>query len=514
MKSTEILIKPNEEVKKRIAAYCRVSTDSMDQKNSFITQIKYYSNYMKTHPQYELVDIYADEGITGTSMKKRDEFKRMLNDCQKGKIDRIVTKSVSRFARNANELISAIRMLKEMDISVFFEEQGIDTDKINVEMLVTLPALSAQQESQNISDNVRWSYKKRMESGQYNTSCPAYGFRMINGELRIKDDEAEFVRRIYDLYLQGYGKQSIANILNKENPDSNRKWYVYGIDYILNNERYMGDAVLQKKYTTETLPFTRKRNRGEKTQYYVENSNVPIISKEIFNAVKRLQNDRKKSSYNRQVSLLSGKVKCTDCGKNFRKLTDKDKIYWVCSYRTTSRSECNTGRIPETDFYDAFTALMSKLKANKKYILDTLIKQIEMLKNRSNPEQESIYRINKEIADLSAKNHMLAKLHTKGILKDAEFTVQVTEISKKLQKLKDEHRKIISEDKNGELLKKLNYLNEVITNYVDDLTFHKDIFQDIVERITVYGNDTLKFRLTGGLELTEKIYRRERSNAV
>lgn len=514
MKSTEILIKPNEEVKKRIAAYCRVSTDSMDQKNSFITQIKYYSNYVKTHPQYELVDIYADEGITGTSMKKRDEFKRMLNDCQKGKIDRIVTKSVSRFARNANELISAIRMLKEMDISVFFEEQGIDTDKINVEMLVTLPALSAQQESQNISDNVRWSYKKRMESGQYNTSCPAYGFRMINGELRIKEDEAEVVRRIFDLYLQGYGKQSIANILNKENPDSSRKWYVYGIDYILNNERYMGDAVLQKKYTTETLPFTRKRNRGEKTQYYVENSNVPIISKEIFNAVKQLQNDRKKSSYNRQVSLLSGKVKCADCGKNFRKFTDKDKIYWVCSYRTTSRSECNTGRIPETDFYDAFTALMSKLKANKKYILDTLIKQIEMLKNRSNPEQESIYRINKEISDLSAKNHMLAKLHTKGILKDAEFTAQVTEISKKLQKLKDEHRKIISEDKNGELLEKLNYLNEVITDYVDDLTFHKDIFQDIVESITVYGNDTLEFRLTGGLELTEKIYRQERSTAV
>ena len=157
---------------------------------------------------------------------------------------------------------------------------------------------------------------------------------------------------------------------------------------------------------------------------------------------------------------------------------------------------------------------MSKLKANKKYILDTLIKQIEMLKNRSNPEQESIYRINKEIADLSAKNHMLAKLHTKGILKDAEFTVQVTEIFKKQQKLKDEHRKIISEDKNSELLEKLNYLNEVITDYIDDLTFHKDIFQDIVEGITVYGNDTLKFRLTGGLELTEKIYRRERSNAV
>ena len=135
MKSTEFLIKPNEEVKKRIAAYCRVSTDSMDQKNSFITQIKYYSNYVKTHPQYELVDIYADEGITGTSMKKRDEFKRMLNDCQKGKIDRIVTKSVSRFARNANELISAIRMLKEMDISCYLRNRALIQIKLMLKYL-------------------------------------------------------------------------------------------------------------------------------------------------------------------------------------------------------------------------------------------------------------------------------------------------------------------------------------------------------------------------------------------
>lgn len=512
-------IQPTKKIdeKIRLAAYCRVSSDSSDQLNSFAAQIKYYTDYSKVHTEYELVDIYADEGISGTSLKKRDEFKRLIKDCENRKIDCIITKSISRFARNTSDLLTVLRMLKTLGVRVYFEEQALDSEKMNAELFVTLPGLAAQQESINISDNMRWSYLKRMESGDFNTTYPAFGYRISDNELIVNEDEAKTVRTIFALYLQGMGKQAIANTLNENNiPSRKGKWHCFSVDYILNNERYMGDALLQKTYTTESFPFVRKKNKGECAKYYIENSNAAIISKETFNAVKRLQNDRKKSSYNRQVSLLSGKVKCADCGKNFRKLTDKDRIYWVCSYRTTSRSECNTGRIPETDFYDAFTALMSKLKANKKYILDTFIKQIEMLKNRSNPEQESIYSINKEIADLSAKNHMLAKLHTKGFLKDAEFTVQVTEISKKLQKLKDEHkhRKIIPEDKNGELLEKLNYLNEVITDYVDDLTFHKDIFQDIVESITVYGNDTLKFRLTGGLELTEKIYRRERSTAV
>lgn len=160
---------------------------------------------------------------------------------------------------------------------------------------------------------------------------------------------------------------------------------------------FMGDAVLQKKYTTETLPFTRKRNRGEKTQYYVENSNVPIIPKEIFNAVKLLQNDRKKSSYNRQVSLLSGKVKCADCGKNFRKLTDKEKIYWVCSYRTTSRSECNTGRIPEADFYDTedIESIENQLIEiiNKKHSLQAEVEEIKTERTKRENAQSRLEQI-------------------------------------------------------------------------------------------------------------------------
>ena len=171
----------------RLAAYCRVSRDSLDQLHSFAAQIRYYKDYEKKHPQYMLVDIYADEGITGTEMEKRDDFNRMIRDCQKGEIDRIIVKSVSRFARNTQELLATIRLLKEIGVSVYFEEQGIDTEKINMEMIVTFPAMAAQQESEMISKNLRWSYKKRMESGEFNCCYPAYGFNLVNGNLEINE---------------------------------------------------------------------------------------------------------------------------------------------------------------------------------------------------------------------------------------------------------------------------------------------------------------------------------------
>ena len=159
----------------RLAAYCRVSSNSEDQLHSFAAQIRYYKDYEKKNPQYKLVDIYADEGLTGTEMKKRDELHRLIRDCQKGKIDRVIVKSVSRFARNTQELLVALRTLKELGVSVYFEEQGIDTDLMNMEMLVTFPGMAAQKESENISENMRWSYQKRMQSGEFNCCTPAYG---------------------------------------------------------------------------------------------------------------------------------------------------------------------------------------------------------------------------------------------------------------------------------------------------------------------------------------------------
>lgn len=312
MNVTEITVNSKEENKiVRLAAYCRVSSDSDNQLHSFAAQIRYYKDYERKHPEYKLVDIYADEGLTGTSMEKRYELNRLIRDCKKGKIDRIVVKSVSRFARNTQELLVCIRMLKKIGISVYFEEQGIDTNKLNMEMIVTFPGMASQQESESISGNMRLSYKKRMESGVFNCCTPAYGYIMKDGQITVNEPEAVVIRRIFDLYLQGTGKQNIAKILNNEGicrRYGKEKWYESAVHYILNNERYMGDALLQKSYTTEILPFRRKRNQGELPKYYVENSNPPIVNREIYQAVQTLQNSRKNVYSNSKGKYLLSKV--------------------------------------------------------------------------------------------------------------------------------------------------------------------------------------------------------------
>ena len=291
MKITEITAEKKENKIQRLAAYCRVSSDSADQLHSFAAQLRYYSNYEKQHPEFELVGIYADEGLSGTSMKKRAEMNRLIQDCEQGKIDRVIVKSISRFARNTHDLLQTLRLLKSYGVTVFFEEQSIDTSQLNSEMFLTFPGMIAQQESESISGNMRWSYKKRMESGEFNCCAPAYGFDLINGELVINETEAAVVRRIFGMYLQGVGKQRIADALNNEcvpKKHGEKKWNTTMITYILGNERYIGDALLQKKYTTDTLPFRLIPNKGERPQYYVENAGPAIISKDIYNAAQTL----------------------------------------------------------------------------------------------------------------------------------------------------------------------------------------------------------------------------------
>ena len=201
----------------RIAAYCRVSTDSQDQIHSFAAQIRHYSDYVNRNPRYTLIDIYADEGLSGTEMTKRDELNRLLKDCSHVKVDRIVTKSVSRLARNTEELLSMLRMIKGFGVSVYFEEQGIDTTQMNMEMIVTFPGMAAQQESETISGNLRWAIRKKMEKGEYVISRPAYGFYLKGKSSEKNEAEAEIVRKIFKWYLRGMGMQQIADRLNAEN---------------------------------------------------------------------------------------------------------------------------------------------------------------------------------------------------------------------------------------------------------------------------------------------------------
>lgn len=493
----------------RLAPYARVSSNSEDQLHSFAAQVRYYTDYTRNHPGYTLVDVYADEGITGTCMEKRDDFNRLIRDCKKGKIDRIITKTIARFARNYTELLTVTRMLRTMGISIYFEEQGIDTETIDLEMMLTLPGIAAQKESETISDNMRWSYKKRMETGEFNCCRAAYGFELTDGELRINETEAEVVRRIFHLYLQGYGKQSIANLLNEEGVPKRygqKTWHLFTIDYILNNERYMGDALLQKSYTTECIPFKKKRNKGDVTQYYVGNSNPAIVSRETYMAAKELQRSktvRCPSQPNRYP--LSKMLKCPVCGHNYRRQIVNGTAYWICSYKSSGRTQCACDRVREDTVMAAFSRMSSKLADNCDELLGSLIRQLEKLQNRTCTYGEKVYMLNRQIADINAQILVITQLHKNGILNNAEYAEQSSELDRKVTELRSERRRIMAEDEDDEIIESLKVLNETMSEYKPTGAFDEGLFGQIVESITVISGQKLSFRLAGGLVLTEKI---------
>lgn len=494
----------------RLAAYCRVSSDSEDQLHSFAAQIRYYKDYEKKHPQYKLVDIYADEGLTGTSMSKRDDLNRLIRDCKRGLIDRIIVKSVSRFARNTEELLMMLRMLKDMNVSVYFEEQDIDTEKLNMEMIVTFPGMAAQKESETISGNLRWSYKKRMESGEFNCCAPAYGFNMKKGKLVINEEEAKVVRRIFDMYLNGMGKQKIATILNNENIPrryGHSKWRGFTIHYILNNERYKGDALLQKKYTTDTLPYQKVVNHGEKAMYYVENANQAIVSRETYDAAQELQKIRNIHRAERKRTLypLTGLLRCPDCGHVFRRQIVNGIPYWLCSSLSSGETNCIGRRLREQSVYDAFISMYEKLTEYRKSLLGTLIRDMKIMQNNIGAYREQIAEIDKQIADLASQNLVISRLHTNGILNAADYTVQTSVINTKITDLRAERKKKLTEDTGDEKLDELKELYKILECSENIENPSIELTGQIVKQITVVSNAELTFRLLGDVELTENI---------
>lgn len=493
----------------RLAAYCRVSSDSSDQLHSFAAQIKYYSEYCKRHPEYKFVDIYADEGITGTSMEKRDDFRRMLRDCKKGLIDRIIVKSMSRFARNTEEMLTALRALEQMEVSVYFEEQGLDTKSMNSEMFATFPGMVAQQESVSISQNMRWSYKKRMESGEFNCCAPAYGFDLINGKLVINETEAAVIRRIFNLYLQGIGMQAIANILNNEGVRrqyGREKWHHTTVNYVLNNERYKGDALLQKQITTQALPFKKQRNHGEQPMYYVENSNPAIVSRETYEAVQALIKSRQPSCKRKAKTYpLTRTLLCPDCGHTFRRQVVNGTAYWLCAEKATNKTDCAWRRVKEDEMYAAFNLMIRKVQANREYLLGTLIRQLEELQYRTTGSQQRIKEIDREIADLMAQNLVLSRLHGKGVLNAADYTAQSDVLENKITELRIERRTKITDSDGNKMLEELKMLSDILKEVEIGIGFDAKLFEQTVDSITVESNELLTFHLAGGISLPEKI---------
>jgi len=497
----------------RVCAYARVSSNSDDQLNSFAEQIKYYTDLIKKNEHWKFVDIYADEGLTGLSTNKREEFLRMLDDCRKGKIDKIITKSISRFSRNTKDCLQTIRELKSLNIGIEFEKEQINTEKITSEMIVTIHSSMAQEESLSISNNMRWSYQKRMQSGKFITCKAPFGYRLIEKDLVIDDYEAGIVRLIFDGYLNGKGKQELADEMTREKVPKREGgpiWTLKTIRYILKNERYIGDAILQKRYSTDTLPFKLLINNGEKEQYLVKNSNEPIISKEIFEKAQRINDSHLySSSVNKPVEYtLSKKIKCGKCGSIFRRKVSNDKTYWECRGHKRSSEICSIKQIREDEIYNAFIRMYNILKANSLKILYPLLQQLKELKIKSLASGGKILEIDKQIADITEQNLVLNRLRSKGYMDSALFIPQTNELGKKISDLRLERRKLLASGDEDNAIDNTQLIIDIIENespYISE--FDEILFSSLVDHITVNLQDELTFCLINGLELVEKIER-------
>jgi DNA invertase Pin-like site-specific DNA recombinase len=491
----------------RVAPYCRVSSGSDDQLLSYNAQLRYYTDIIDENPNWELADMYADEGLTGTKTENRDDFLRLMADAERGRIDLVITKSVSRFARNTEDCLRYVHLLKGFGIRVYFEKENIDTSEMVTGIPLTVHGMAAQEEAISISKNMRWSYQRRMESGEFNCCRAAYGFDLAGGELAINEDEAKVVRRIFDMYLSGIGKSRIAAILNEDNvPKRGRVWTEQGINYILGNERYGGDVLLQKRFTTDTIPYKRVRNKGERPQYYVENGNVPIIDEETFSSAKNLKARRSKRCEGISDSPFSGKIVCPDCGHHFRRQWKNKNLKWVCSYRVSGRADCHSIIIENEVIVKTFMVLTVKLRMNRKRILASLLLQLAQMQLRSGGAGSKIYLIDQGIADLANQNHVTARLHSKGMFDMAEFTERTNINNVKLNALRKERSALVKEDEIEDAISALRLLDNIIANDGDDeIGFDEKLFDEIVSSVTPDGNGALKFALIGGLELTEKI---------
>lgn len=498
---------PQSDVLEKVAAYCRVSTDSKDQLNSYRTQIGYYTNFIAQHPGWELADIYADEGITGTSLEKRDEFKRMLADCRAGKITRILVKSVSRFARNTLELIETTRELKDLGVVVVFEEQGIDTAQMLGEMQLTMLAMAAQEESTSISKNMRWSIQKRMESGSFVTNYAPFGYRLEGGVLFPEPEEARVVKAVFTLFLSGRGALSIAKELNADQIPTRHggKWGRSSVEYLLKNERYMGDAIVQKRYRTPTIPTTRRINHGELPMYHIHGCHEPIVPKEVFEQVQRLFAQRAVHTGGGE-GRVSLKIECPDCGNQFRRMKIRNTYYWGCRNRENNGSPCTKIRCKETQVQMAFLTMVGKLYTNINVIIPSIFSLLEEIAARQEQGNAKLFELNSALADLNEKAHTLQRLHNKGFIEDGDFREQTEALASQRKKLSNQRGKIIHGSKALETLDKLRELQHQLES-LPEIPWEFDIglFDQLVEKIVPVSNTELLFKLKCGLELKEVI---------
>ena len=503
---------PEQARKLRVAAYARVSSNSEDQMNSFAAQNAHYTELITSNPEWEFVDVYADKGITGTSAEKRDDFQRLLTDCRRGRIDKILVKSSSRFARNAKECLEAIRELKALNISVCFEEQNIDTAELSAELLTAIFAMMDQKESESISQNMRWSYQIRMRRGTFVPATMPYGYTKKERPYVVVEQEANVVKKIFSDYLMGIGIAEIATNLNKCNTadslPTHQRWTPHAVSRILKNEKYAGNSLWQKTYHTKGFPTKQKNNHGEVTQYYIKSTHVPIIAPEIFETVQTLLKRRGEEYFpgREQDSPLNRNIVCGICGTIFRKKRVRGNMYWVCRVHERNKERCEMRPLCEIDIKEAFLRIYHKLQCGKS-VLDKMTADLQAAQNGKMLWSADIVELNNQIADITRQDRLLTQLKHQGLVDPDIFISRRDALAEQLRAVKLEKERLLESEEN-QTIRQTQFLLETLESSPDFLdTFDEELFRELVEKIIVESNNRLRFRLINGLELTESIER-------
>ena len=503
---------------KRVAAYCRVSTDREEQEHSFETQKAMYTEMIMMKPTWQTAGIYADEGITGTVAKKRPGFMKMIKDCRKGKIDMIVTKSVSRFSRNNLDCLMYVRELKQLGIPIIFEKEGINTIQVSSELLLTLFGALSQAESESISMNVKLGIRQSLKNGNVRFSYKTFlGYRKgADGQPEIVPEQADIVRRIYNDFLAGATYLEIAKRLTEENVPTmggGSRWFSERIKSILKNEKYKGDALLQKTYITDPISKRVKKNNGELPMYYVENSHPAIIERRIFDRVQEEIARRagkkkvKQTGTKTELGRYSGKyaltelLYCGECGTPYRRCTwsrdGKKKIVWRCVSRLDyGKKYCkNSPSVEESRLHNAIAAAITK-KANSEEInIGGIMDHIESF--GSQRDTDGIIQRQRRISEIEKVVDDLARLNSDEA-QSGELDYKFSELYAELYSVKDEIEEMQSGASalDGDML---NEMREVVTGLKNHPVEYDDkVVRQLIDCIKVMSADMIKICFKDG----------------
>ncbi|WP_316636761.1 recombinase family protein [uncultured Ruminococcus sp.] len=501
----------------RVAAYCRVSTDKLDQANSLESQQRYFNEYIARNPLWELYEIYVDEGITGTNTFKREDFNRMIKDGKDGKFDLIITKEVSRFARNLLDSIAYTRELREYGIRLIFLNDNIDTDQPDHEFRLAMMASLAQEESRKTSERVKWGQRRRMEQGVV-FGRDMLGYDVRDGKLIINEEGAEIVRLIYHKYLdEGKGCHVIANELREAGIKTSRfmkEWSYTVILRVLKNEKYCGDLVQQKTYTQSYLSHKKKANKGELDYVIIRDHHEPIIPRERFEAAQRELQRRHDMHYTKNGFAnryaLSGKIICAECGATFvhsqKKCPNGTKYEnWTCitknrqgKPRTLENGEtvgCDTINLRDTDIKLILKHIISDVMGNREELLDAVLGTVDEVL-RVCADKNNVEYFENEIGKVEAKKEKLLDMCLSGDIETSEY-------KKACERLNAEHAELLGklskEKANRDMIADKTQIIAAITEYINALSVGEewdDIFyRNIIDKIYVHKDRTIDVHL-------------------